>query len=132
MNNNYVTKEDFNKFKEQLKPVIMDVLERLEKIESKIDKVYELTQESYNLVSQAKNIVSTQTTKTKPSTNNSELIKYNRDNVKELFNLTDDDFTKKFCQSILSKDYDTLTIKQFNKLLELADRANYNKPIKNV
>ena len=128
MENNYVTKEDFNKFKEQLKPVIMNVLERLDTIEAKIDKVYELTQESYNLATKATKLVKTETPKV--TYNSSELIKYNRDNVKELFNSTDDDFTKKFCQSILSKDFDTLTEKQFNKLMELANRANYYKPIK--
>jgi hypothetical protein len=125
MENNYVTKEDFNKFKEQLKPIIMNVLERLDTIEGKIDKVYDLTQE---LASKSNTVVKTDTPIIKP--NSSELIKYNRDNVKELFSSTDDDFTKKFCQSILSKDYDTLTEKQFKKLMELANKANYYKPIK--
>tara|TARA_R110000796_G_scaffold206985_1_gene323308 strand:- start:6 stop:398 length:393 start_codon:yes stop_codon:yes gene_type:complete len=127
MENNYVTKEDFNKFKEQLKPIIMNVLDRLTTIESKIDKVYDLTQE---LANSSINTGTEQKSEQKTEVITSDLVKYSRDNVKELFSSTDDDFTKKFCQSILSKDYDTLTQKQFKKVMELANKANYYKPIK--
>jgi len=126
MENNYVTKEDFNKFKEGIKPIFMDLIKRIETLEGKIDLVLEKTNQVYNIVNSRGEVKAEQ----KTEVNTSELIKYNRDSVKELFNASDDDFTKKFTQSILSKDYDTLTQKQFNKLLELANKANYYKPIK--
>ena len=126
MENNYVTKEDFNKFKEGIKPIFMDLIKRIESLEGKIDIVLEKTNEVYSIVSSRGKVKQEE----KTEVNTSELIKYNRDSVKELFNASDDDFTKKFTQSILSKDYDTLTQKQFNKLMELANRANYYKPIK--
>jgi len=126
MENNYVTKEDFNDFKEKLKPIIMNVLERLDTIEGKIDKVYSLTQE----LASKTNTTEALKVQQKTEVITSDLVKYSRDSIKELFSSTDDEFTKKFCQSILSKDYDTLTQKQFKKVMELANKANYYKPIK--
>ena len=57
-------------------------------------------------------------------------VKHNIEAIKELYNTTSDDFTKKFCNSIMVNGYDTITQKQYNKLLELANNANYNKDLK--
>ena len=90
MENNYVTKEDFNDFKEKLKPIIMNVLERLDTIEGKIDKVYSLTQE----LASKTNTTEALKVQQKTEVITSDLVKYSRDSIKELFSSTDDEFTK--------------------------------------
>jgi len=135
MDNNYITKEDFKKFKEGLKHIVMDLIERVERLENTVNQIYDISKDTKTLTEEIREEIISKVVKvplkeTKPVS--SDLVKYNKENLKELFNVTTDDWTKKFIQSIMTKGYDTLTQKQFNKLLELANKANYNKPLKDV
>ena len=135
MDNNYITKEDFKKFKEGLKHIVMDLIERVERLENTVNQIYDISKDTKVLTEEIREEIISKVVKvplkeTKPVS--SDLVKYNKENLKELFNVTTDDWTKKFIQSIMTKGYDTLTQKQFNKLLELANKANYNKPLKDV
>lgn len=60
---------------------------------------------------------------------NPELIIFDRDGLTSLYNQELDEWSKKFIGGILSKDYKTVTIKQFSKLNEIANKVGYTGPI---
>jgi len=153
MADNNVTKERFENLLRVLEEEFSKVNNRLKKLEDKIDAVDALLQESMQTIIDSHDMLTKQadaltkisveipqmktvTGQIKAMSDTSSVmdvgyrIKHNVEAVKELFSLTTDDFTKKFCNSIMTNGRDDLSPKQYNKLLELANNANYNKDLK--
>lgn len=66
------------------------------------------------------------------TSNNStlELIKYDMDSlVSMLNNYPVDEWSEKFLTQIIESKYDTVTKKQYDKLLEIARKVNYTGPL---
>jgi|14_taG_2_1085336.scaffolds.fasta_scaffold12883_5 flagellar biosynthesis chaperone FliJ len=153
MAENNVTTKRFENLLRVLEEEFAKVNNRLKKLEDKIDAVDALLQESMQTIVDSHDMLTKQTdalskisvnlpemntvtgqiktiSDTKPIMDLNLRVKHNIEAVKELYNTTSDDFTKKFCNSIMVNGYDTITQKQYKKLLELANNANYNKDLK--
>jgi hypothetical protein len=142
MAENNVTKDKFNNLIEKLNIHFNKVYEEIEVLKEGIAtllennlEMLEVSKESLAKIKELEKMLlnKTQTevnTDAKPVMDLNLRVKHNIEAIKELYNTTSDDFTKKFCNSIMVNGYDTITQKQYNKLLELANNANYNKDLK--
>ncbi len=142
MAENNVTKDKFNNLIEKLNIHFNKVYKEIEVLKEGIatllqqnSEMLEVSKESLAKVKELQKMLlnKTQTevnTDAKPVMDLNLRVKHNIEAIKELYNTTSDDFTKKFCNSIMVNGYDTITQKQYNKLLELANNANYNKDLK--
>ena len=142
MAENNVTKDKFNNLIEKLNIHFNKVYEEIEVLKEGIAtllennlEMLEVSKESLAKIKELEKMLlnKTQTevnTDAKPVMDLNLRVKHNIEAIKELYNTTSDDFTKKFCNSIMVNGYDTITQKQYNKLLELANNANYNTDLK--
>ena len=142
MAENNVTKDKFNNLIEKLNIHFNKVYEEIEVLKEGIAtllennlEMLEVSKESLAKIKELEKMLLNKTktevnTDTKPVMDLNLRVKHNIEAIKELYNTTSDDFTKKFCNSIMVNGYDTITQKQYNKLLELANNANYNKDLK--
>ena len=142
MAENNVTKDKFNNLIEKLNIHFNKVYEEIEVLKEGIAtllennlEMLEVSKESLAKIKELEKMLlnKTQTevnTDAKPVMDLNLRVKHNIEAVKELFNLSTDEFTKKFCNSIMTNGRDDLSSKQYNKLLELANNANYNKDLK--
>lgn len=142
MAENNVTKDKFNNLIEKLNIHFNKVYEEIEVLKEGIAtllennlEMLEVSKESLAKIKELEKMLlnKTQTevnTDAKPVMDLNLRVKHNIEAIKELYNTTSDDFTKKFCNSIMVNGYDTITQKQYKKLLELANNANYNKDLK--
>ena len=142
MAENNVSKDKINNLIEKLNIHFNKVYSRIDALEQALSiliknnsEMLEVSKESLAKIKELEKMLlnKTQTEvipETKPSMDLNIRVKHNIEAVKELYNTTSDDFTKKFCNSIMVNGYDTITQKQYKKLLELANNANYNKDLK--
>jgi hypothetical protein len=140
--NNQVSKDKINNLIEKLNIHFNKVYTEIDELKETVSiliqnnlEMLDMSKEALATIRQLEKELLTKTqTKitrdTKPIMDLNLRVKHNIEAVKELYNTTSDDFTKKFCNSIMVNGYDTITQKQYNKLLELANNANYNKDLK--